>query len=64
LPTGYYWRKPGLNAKSVANGTAALAFTGWPVSPDNNAVINLIGPGGELVPIAAVPDDFFILDAS
>ena len=64
LPTGYYWRKPALTAKSVANGTAALAFTGWPVSPDNNAVINLIGPEGELIPIAAVPDDFFILDAS
>ena len=64
LPTGYYRRKPALTAKSVANGTAVLAFTGWPVSPDNNAVINLIGPGGELIPMAAVPDDFFILDAS
>ena len=64
LPTGYYRGKPALTAKSVANGTAVLAFTGWPVSPDNNAVINLIGPGGELIPMAAVPDDFFILDAS
>lgn len=63
LPTGYYWRNPALTAKSVANGTAALAFTGWPVSPDNDAVINLIGPGGELIPMAEVPDDFFILDA-
>lgn len=64
LPTGYYWRKPALTAKSVANGTAALAFTGWPVSPDNDAVINLIGPDGELIPVVEVPDDFFILDAS
>ena len=53
-----------LRAKSVANGTAALAFTGWPVSPDNDAVINLIGPNGELIPVAAAPDDFFFLDAS
>ena len=53
-----------LRAKSVANGTAALAFTGWPVSPDNDAVINLIGPNGELIPVAEVPDDFFFLDAS
>ena len=51
-------------AKSVANGTAALAFTGWPVSPDNDAVINLIGPDGELIPVTEVPDDFFFLDAS
>ena len=51
-------------AKSVADGTAVLAFTGWPVSPDNDAVINVIGPSGELIPVAAVPDDFFILDAS
>ena len=64
LPTGYYRGKPALTAKSVANGTAVLAFTGWPVSPDNNAVINLVGPAGELIPIAAAPDDFFILDAS
>lgn len=53
-----------LRAKSVANGTAALAFTGWPVSPDNDAVINLIGPNGELIPVTEVPDDFFFLDAS
>ena len=64
LPTGYYRGKPALTAKSVANGTAVLAFTGWPVSPDNDAVINVIGPRGELIPVAAVPDDFFILDAS
>ena len=64
LPTGYYWRKPALTAKSVANGTAALAFTGWPVSPGNDAVINLIAPGSEVIPLAEVPDDFFILDAS
>lgn len=64
LPTGYYWRNPALAGKSVANGTAALAFTGWPVSPDNDAVINLIDPSGELIPMAEVPDDFFILDAS
>ena len=51
-------------AKSVADGTAVLAFTGWPVSPDNDAVINVISPSGELIPVAAVPDDFFILDAS
>ena len=51
LPTGYYRGKPPLSAKSVANGTAVLAFTGWPVSPDNNAVINLIGPGGEPIPV-------------
>ena len=50
--------------KSVADGTAVLAFTGWPVSPDNDAVINVIGPSGKLIPVAAVPDDFFILDAS
>ena len=59
------YSRPGpLFAKSVADGTAVLAFTGWPVSPDNDAVINVIGPRGELIPVAAVPDDFFILDAS
>ena len=52
------------SAKSVADGTAVLAFTGWPVSPDNDAVINVIGPRGELIPVAEVPNDFFILDAS
>ena len=64
LPSGFYWRASALTAETVADGTAVLAFTGWPVSPDNDAVINLIGPNGELIPVAAVPDDFFILDAS
>ena len=64
LPTGAYWRSAALAAETVADGKAVLAFTGWPVSPDNNAVINLIGLSGELIPVAAVPDDFFILDAS
>ena len=58
-----YESRSAITAKSVAGGTAVLAFTGWPVSPDNNAAIEVVDSSGELIPLAAVPDDFFILDA-
>jgi hypothetical protein len=63
LTTAGYWRHWALATETVADGAAVLAFTRWPSSPDN-AGIQLIGPNGELIPVAAVPDDFFILDTA
>ena len=64
LPSRISWYKPLFAAESVAHGQAALAFTGWPVSPDNDATINLIDPDGSLIPVSDLPDDYFIIDAA
>ena len=55
--------KPEFWAGSVADGNAMLAFTRWPVSPDNPSRIYLVGPDSTLMPVSGLPDLYILYDA-
>ena len=56
--------KPEFFAGSVADGDAVLAFTRWPVSPDNPSRTYLVGSDSTLIPLAGLPDLYILFDAA